>query len=154
MGNAAYFEGMVGQGHHWEREAVKMLLGHGLDVKWLNEGRATVSDDGADILAYGWRDKPVRLGVKSRCTPFTCVQDYPHPKCLVDSVRALTRAPLPAAHLVVSQPTGAWIVIPMSTKPHWRTFTVHGADGPKECYWIPPKLCTTVELLVDWIKYR
>ena len=67
----SYFKGMVAQGHHWEREAVLMLLGHGLDVKWLNENRRTAPDNGADILVYGWRDKPIRLGVKSRRTHFT-----------------------------------------------------------------------------------
>ena len=149
-----HFEAMVAQGHTWERKAVVMLLGYGLDVRWLNENRRTTPDDGADLAVYGWRDRPIRIGVKSRCTHFTCVEDYPHPKCLVDSVRALSDAPMPAAHLVASRPTGAWIVIPMSTKPHWKTFTVNGADGPKQCYWIPPGLCTTVELFVDWIKYR
>ncbi len=154
MAGEPYFLRMRDQGHTWERKAQVMLVGHGLDVKWLNEAARDEADDGADLLVYGWREQPVRVGVKSRCTRFTCVEDYPHSKCLVDSVRALTRAPLPAAHLVVSRPTSKWIVIPMSTKPHWRTFTVPGADGDKECYWIPPHLCTTVELFVDWIKYR
>ena len=149
------FEAMVAQGHEWERKAILMLLGMGLDVKWLNENyKHGTADEGADLAVYGWRDKPIRLGVKSRGTHFTSVADYPHPKCLVDSVRALNRAPRPAAHLVVSRPTGAWIVIPMSTAPHWKTFWVDGKDGRKQCYWIPPHLCTTVELLVDWIKHQ
>lgn len=98
---------------------------------------------------------PVPLEVKSRNLKFTSRDDYRYPTVFVDTRSGWDRkAVKPKAVVVVSQQTGAALVVPAKTQKDWHVVAKHdhvrGIND--EWYECPLALTRTFAELVDWLR--
>jgi hypothetical protein len=119
------FARQLARGRRTELAVAAPLLPLGL---WMRVGRLqprhglanhddTLTDQ-ADIEIEGGH----LLEIKARNFPFTGPDDYPYDTALIGAVRRWTTRPhQPCAVIIISEPTGAAIVIPTNTRPDWTT---------------------------------
>lgn len=95
--------------------------------------------------------------VKSSSRPFTCPDDIRFDPVNVAKVAAWDRKrPEPLAVVLVSQPTGAFVVVPSRTRPSWVIAESHDhvRDIPLRTYQCPRRLIRTFAEFVDWLATR
>ena len=95
------------------------------------------------------------IDVKSSSRRWMCAAEIPFDPVYVDTVRGWDRkGHKPAAVVLVSQPTGAMVVVPGSTEAEWvvlNTFdTVRGFA--EERYACPKRLLRSIEALGAWLR--
>jgi hypothetical protein len=151
------FVKMLREGYAWQEYAKRVLEELGFEVR-IDPLRIAPS---WDVVAQycDWDDLRIRahsgrwvsVSVKSRKTRFHGPDDYPYPRCIVDSHKAIDQQRV-AAILVVSQYTRGWIVIPMTSRDSWRSASFPTPDGPKVCYWVDPSRCKTLREFAAWLR--
>jgi hypothetical protein len=153
------FVSQLRTGHEFAEVVAQRLRGRGIAVRVTPmEIRSDIEDrhrfaDEHDLTVG--RHRKLWIDVKSRNLRFTGVADYPYPTALVDTLsgwRAKTRKP--AAVVIVSQVTGAMVVVPRSTEPSW---TVHQRSdrlrGIEDSFLeVARELLRPFEDLAEWIQ--
>lgn len=155
----ALFVSQLRTGHEFAEYVAERMMREGLAVRVTPiEIRADIEDrhrfaDEHDLTVG--RHRELRIDVKSRNLRFTSAADYPYPTALVDTLsgwRAKIRKP--SAIVLVSQVTGAMLVIPRSTEPHWavrrRTDRVRNIDD--SFLEVPTSLLKPLDELVTWLE--
>jgi hypothetical protein len=108
--------------------------------------------DTCDVRVFARSGGSRKLACKARRTRFTCPDDYPHPRVIVDSVVAWDRTPDTSAVVVISQYTAGIVVVPATSQEHWRVRSFPTPDGHKPCYWLPKFHCRTFISLCEWLE--
>lgn len=151
------------EGYAWQLYGKRVLERLGFDVRIdplrISPDQESVAEytDRDDLRVQAHSGRWVSIAVKSRKTHFTGPDDYPHPKCIVDSHVAVHKWDRVAAALVVSQFTRNWIVIPMTTRHTWRSDTFWTGDSQamghdKLCYWVEPHRCKELREFLAWLR--
>lgn len=155
----ALFVSQLRTGHAFAEYVAAQIRRHGLVVRVTPmEIRKDIADrhrfaDEHDLTVG--RDREVRVDVKSRNLRFSGVADYPYPTALVDTLSGWTaKLAKPSAIVLVSQVTGAMLVVPRSTEPRWiihrRTDRVRRIDD--EFFEVPTSLLRPFDEFVHWLK--
>ena len=149
------------KGHNWQLWVGYLLLKEGFAVR---VSSLATRPDHDSIDLYGddgdvkvtFPGKTVVLEVKSRNLYFTSIDDYPYQTAFVDRVNTWRRKAdnKPVAICLVSQPTGAIVVVPTSSESSWLVETVR--DRVREYdrdYYLVNKICLARwESLLTWLK--
>lgn len=141
----------------WERYVGELLTREGFRVEVpVKECRPTIAErdgygDDGDVFVFTESGKRVTLSVKSSSLVFRKPLDFPLAWTIVDTVKAWVRRPCSAV-VWVSTKTRGIIVIPASTREHWRETRWATVDGVKPAYQCPRLLCRTWKEMVEWLK--
>lgn len=152
------FPTMVREGHAWQCWAVERFIREGYpcstDALQIRPSMSEIDaygDAGEDLRIQAPSGRWVKAAMKARNTRFSSPGDYPHPRIIVDSCRAIERACGLAAILVVSTLTRAWLVIPCSLQTQWEVAEFPTPDGPKRCFYTTSANCRTFDQFLSWL---
>lgn len=158
--NDGLFKEQLAIGHRWAEHVVSILTAAGLDAEATPMSvRATVEDRGQyaqelDIVVEG-----IRVECKSRKLRFTdSPSSYPYRTAFLDTVSGWdAKETKPTAVVLVSQLTGACLVIPVRTsRDSWTTRAIHDRvrNIDERCYECPRELLLPMATFVDWLAKR
>lgn len=132
------------------------LLARGFGVKvgglFLREEKSDDFSEQADITL----DTGIVLEVKSRSIKFSTPQDYPYKTAFVCAVKRWDKRRLrPHATLLMSEKTGAVLVVPTSTEKHWTQETIFDRHRghPETCYSVAKSHLKTWEWYLEALKH-
>lgn len=140
----AYFLEQLAIGDEWADHVAKHITMAG---KYAHATPTQIARTPEQIAAFTALEKDILLDkdrtleVKSRSFYFTSIDDYPYPTVFVDTVEGWEAKQVKAvAVAVVSQKSGAIVVVPVSTEASWsekrvfdskRDFEVNVLECPK-----------------------
>ena len=123
--NDALFRQLQGMGRAFEGIVAAHLIASGIGVRVEPmrtrpsvESRKSYRDI-RDIVAICPAGFEADIEVKSRAVECTSAEDFPHASIFVDAKEIVDEKGPPTAVVCVSQVTGAMLVIPESSRPHW-----------------------------------
>jgi hypothetical protein len=157
--NDDLFRELLAVGHRWAGVVAAYLRNAGLDVEITPmEWRKTIEHRGEfadeyDLSVIGAR-VPIHVDVKSRALGFTTPEDYPYPTAFVDTVSGWdAKAHKPSAIVLVSQLTGAMLVIPRTSADKWtRAWSRDHVRGIDDWfYMIDRSLLRPMDVFVEWL---
>jgi len=124
-----------------ERHVVAKLEAEGVRATWLSKTcRASIGarhehSDGGDLRLDRTR---WIIEVRSRRRAFgPDPRHFPFELALVGTQRACNRREPVAAIVLVSQSTGACVVVPSSSRPRWQLSSIESWDGQKQALYCP-----------------
>lgn len=142
----AYFLQQLTIGDKWATHVAAQIMEAG---KYAYATPTQVAQTPEQIAEFTAKEKDIMLDrgrtleVKSRSLTFTGVEDYPYPTVFVDTAEGWhAKEGKAVAVAVVSQVTGAVVVVPVSTEPMWgvgkvfdskRGFDIDVLECPKGC---------------------
>lgn len=143
-------------GVRFERIVARQLHQYGIEARSMPKkcrpriGDAPYFSDHGDVEILGTR---WILEVKSRRLAFgACPADFPFPRVLVDSARAVQHlGDRACAIAVISQKTRAVVVIPLSSRAAWTRGTIDTLDGPKDAFFVPRACLRRFSELALWL---
>ena len=159
--NDALFRHHLEHGHRMAELVAGAIREHGIAVqvtplRW----REHVSERGAFAdehdLTVGTRC-PCRVDVKSQSRAFTSPADWPFPRAFVDTVAGWdAKTHKPSAVVLVSDVTGAALVVPGSSRELWERHTAYDSvRGFTETFYaLPPSHLRSFVQFVDWLRQR
>lgn len=127
-----HFQRRIGTGREREAYVAYRLIAEGLEVsvpalrvRPRYEDRADYRDS-RDMICAGQE-----LEIKSTRFAFTSKRDFPFDPCFVDTEEKIEAKGPPFAFLIVSQKTGAIMVVPGKTRDRW--VKMSGRDNDRGC---------------------
>ena len=112
------------------------------------------SESQGDVFVSTGDKMPIILEVKSRDLEFTSVSDYPYDSIFVDTKSSWEKKSVkPRAIVIVSQKTGASIVVSSKTKEFWEEVKAHDhiRDIDDTWYSVHGKHTKTFNKLTKWL---
>jgi len=151
------FPAMLEEGRQWELAIAERLVDDGIAVEVPpmlcrpDIASREAYGDAGDLFVRAGHGGKRTLSVKSRSLDFTGPNDFPFSYVIVDTIKAYDRVRVSAV-IIVSQKTGGVVVVPATTKEHWRDTRWATVDGWKPAYECPKGLAKTWGELIEWLK--
>lgn len=153
------FKRYLAEGYAYQGVAAAILTQLGLQVQLPDLRVAPTPEQWADYTdEYDLLVEGRRIDVKSSSRAWTCIDDWPVEFggwAIVDNVGAFDRKDhKPVAYLLISQPTAAILVVPVSTRPTWRVIQRWNARQSfhQEFYAVRPQQLKTLDEFVEWVQ--